>query len=103
MKKVPMYIKNKMKYVTELSRKMDRAMGDVESWLYLNGLDPDCELRDGGGCSLEELEYGNDVTDALCERIESLLEGKNGTEETGCYSAGIRRLPNRRGRTDHLI
>ena len=29
------------------------------------------DLRCGDGFSLEELDYGNDVTDAFCARIES--------------------------------
>lgn len=70
--KVPKYIKKKMHNVARLSNLADREMQDVEEWLEKNGIDVSFEngIRDGSGCSLEELEYGNDITDELCERIE---------------------------------
>lgn len=69
--KIPNYIKKKMRDVVKHSRASEEAMKDVESWLEFNGIDPEL-IRDGGGCSLEELEYGNDIVDILCERIENL-------------------------------
>jgi hypothetical protein len=33
------------------------------------------KLSSGDGCGYEELLYGNDVTDALCDLIEQ-MEGK---------------------------
>lgn len=69
--KVPNYIKNKMHKVAQIHARAIEEMNQVEDWLENHGFDTsDLSLRDGGGCSLEELEYGNDITDELCERIE---------------------------------
>lgn len=70
---VPLYIKKKMHSVVKYSRASAAAMKVVESWLELHGIDPE-SIRDGNGCSLEELEYGNDIVDSLCERIEGEIK-----------------------------
>ena len=49
---------------------LHKHMYIVERWLEDNNIDVD-EFRDGCGCSLEELEYGEDITEALCNRIET--------------------------------
>lgn len=74
--KVPKHIKEKMHRVARLNSLADYEMRKVECWLEKRGFDvtSDGGLRDGGGCSLEELEYGNDITDLLCERIEGALK-----------------------------
>lgn len=41
-----------------------------DGWFIRNGFEIE-ELRNGDGCSLEELDYGNDITDKFCDRIES--------------------------------
>lgn len=41
----------------------------VSDWLESHGVDVDA-LSCGCGYGFEELMYGNDVTDKLCERIE---------------------------------
>lgn len=80
--KVPKHIKEKMHRIAFLVSEADRLMTDVEEWLKKKSGDtsfPDM-LRDGSGCSLEELEYGNDITEELCERIEIQLEGVTNDE-----------------------
>ena len=69
--KVPKYIKNRMRRVAANALIVDFYMREIEEWLETNGFDVE-ELRDGSGCSLEELEYGIDITEELCERIESI-------------------------------
>lgn len=46
----------------ELNRK-------VAEWLECHGVDVDA-LSDGSGCGFEELMYGLNIADELCERIE---------------------------------
>lgn len=41
----------------------------VSDWLEGHGVYVDA-LSDGSGCGFEELMYGNNITDKLCERIE---------------------------------
>ena len=74
--KVPKYIREKMHRIAELNSMSAYLMRDVEKWLEKQGIDTSIEgdLRNGSGCSLEELEYGNDVTDLLCEHIETELK-----------------------------
>lgn len=73
--KIPKYIKAKMHRVALLNIAADKEMEIVEEWLERKGLDTSTEgLRDGSGISLEELEFGNDITDELCERIENGME-----------------------------
>jgi hypothetical protein len=68
--RVPLYIRKKMHRVAALHCAASQEMHDVETWFEKNGVDIDA-FRDGCGCSLEELEYGNDVTEILCKRIET--------------------------------
>ena len=69
--KVPGYIRYKMHLVARRSKQNEMDMRDVEEWLEARGFDVSVDgLRDGGGCSLDELEDGVDITDDLCERIE---------------------------------
>lgn len=48
----------------------DREIGE---WLASQGIDVE-SISSGDGESLEELMYGNDVTDALCRRIEAMTD-----------------------------
>lgn len=72
-KKVPEYIKRKMHTIAQLERRSSRIMDEIENWLIKNGVDVSVDdgLRYGDGIGLDELEYGNDCTDKLCEIIES--------------------------------
>ena len=67
--KVPKYIREKMRRCAVLNQQAAAEMQALEEWLEKNGFDIE-DLRDGSGCSLEELEYGNDIADELCDRIE---------------------------------
>lgn len=67
--KVPKYIREKMHRIAKLTAAAVEEMESVEAWLENQGFDIE-SLRDGGGCSLEELEYGFDITDLICDRIE---------------------------------
>lgn len=70
--KVPKYIQNKMHKVAEYSNKIGKYMGEIEQWLLDNDIDSDdTNLRKGDGYSLEELEYGNDCTELIVERLET--------------------------------
>lgn len=74
--RVPKYIRDKMHQIAVLEAKKDKLAREVETWLTAKGVDTsEHGLRDGCGCGLDELDYGNDVTDALCERIESGMLG----------------------------
>lgn len=70
--KVPKHIKAKMQKIVQLNQAAAKEMKEVERWLEQRGFDTsECGLRDGCGASLEELEYGVDAVEELCERIES--------------------------------
>lgn len=75
--KVPKYIQDKMHRVAELQRQSDRLIWEIEEWLRRNGvteedLDNGGYLRCGDGVSLEELEYGEDITELLVEKLEAM-------------------------------
>lgn len=67
--KIPKYIKAKMHRVATLQTQASISMKEIGDYLTQNGYDIET-IRDGSGDSLEELDYGNDVTDELCERLE---------------------------------
>lgn len=73
--KVPKYIQDKMRRVAALERQAGNLMFEIEEWLYRNGvtkedLDNGGYLRCGDGISLVELEYGEDITELLVEKLE---------------------------------
>ena len=73
--KVPAYIKKEMRKVAYYNNLASNHMKKVEEWIESKGINILEEgLRDGSGCGLEELEYGADITEELCERIEAMLE-----------------------------
>ena len=59
-----------MHRIAELHTEATELMDEVEEYLISKGYDIEA-IRDGSGASLEELDYGNDVTDKLCERLEN--------------------------------
>lgn len=75
--KVPKYIQARMHKAAAYAQKMNDEMRIVDAWFERNGYDSDV-LRSGDGYSLEELEYGNDITDVFCEEFEA---GKYDKEE----------------------
>lgn len=75
--KVPKYIQDKMHRVAIIQRQSDALMYEIEEWLLRNGvtkedLDNGGYLRCGDGISLEELEYGEDITELLVEKLEAM-------------------------------
>ena len=58
-----------MHKIAELSNKVKELSKEVDQYFIQNGFDID-ELRCGNGRSLEELEYGNDITDRFCKDAE---------------------------------
>lgn len=55
-----------MHKIAELSREIKELSSEVDQYFIDKGFDIE-ELRCGNGRSLEELEYGNDITDAFCQ------------------------------------
>ena len=71
--RVPKYIREKMHRIAALHQVAAADMRIVEAWLEKQGYDTEA-LRSGDGYSLEELEYGNDVTDKFCASLEQAGE-----------------------------
>lgn len=68
--KVPEYIRRKMHRAAQLHAEASKLTRQIDEWFESRGYAAE-DLRCGDGYSLEELDYGNDVTDILCDRIES--------------------------------
>jgi hypothetical protein len=68
--KISKYIKNKMHKLADLSYKASKLSQEIDNYFEENKYDIE-ELRSGDGISLEELEYGNDVTDQFCDWFEN--------------------------------
>lgn len=76
--RVPEYIKKEMRQVARHAFLANEHMRKVEDWLESRGIDTsftDGGLRDGSGCGLEELEYGENIVEELCKRIEGMDGG----------------------------
>ena len=77
--KIPKHIRMKLRNIATYSCLVEKNMKAVETWLESNGFDIEKDgLREGSGCSLEELEYGNDISEELCERIVRIAHKKDG-------------------------
>lgn len=72
--KIPKHIREKMHKIALYASKASTIDREVGLWLERCGFNVQ-ELSDGSGFGYEELLYGNDVTDALCDLIEQ-MEGK---------------------------
>ena len=68
--KVSQSIKNKMRKLAKLSAQAKELSYDIDNYFIENGYDIEL-LRSGDGMSLDELDYGNDVTDEFCEWLEN--------------------------------
>ena len=73
---IPKSIQNKMHRLAKLSAEASRLSGDIDDWFIKHGYNVDettsgDSLRSGSGLSLEELEYGNDITDEFCEAFQN--------------------------------
>lgn len=67
--KIPNHIRKKMNLTALYASKAANLNKQVSDWLESHGVDVDA-LSDGSGCGFEELMYGRNITDELCERIE---------------------------------
>lgn len=61
-------VRKKMHRLSDLASKMWQLSHEIEGELCGLGVSPD-SLRDSSGVSLEELEFGNDITDELLEKV----------------------------------
>lgn len=68
--KVPKYIRNKMHRAARLHAEAAALTSQVDQWFEGIGYKAS-DLRCGDGYSLEEIDYGNDVTDIFCERVKN--------------------------------
>lgn len=68
--KIPNYIKQKMHRLAKIQSTANELSREIDDWLENQGFDID-KLRCGNGRSLEELNYGYDITDELCDWIEN--------------------------------
>ena len=73
--KVPSSIQNKMHMACKHFAKGAAIMDEVNQWFDDQGIDQEI-IRSGNGVSLEEIEYGNDITDEFCEWFENLGSDK---------------------------
>lgn len=69
--KIPNYIRSKMHLCASHARRAAKYDLEVAKWLEKHGIDVE-DISNGDGSSFEELMYGNDVTDELCQRIEEM-------------------------------
>ena len=68
---IPKYIRSKMHLCARHACQAATYNFEVANWLEKHGIDVE-DISDGDGSSLEELMYGNDVTDELCARIGAM-------------------------------
>lgn len=68
---IPNYIRLKMHLCASHARQAAKYDLEVANWLEKHGIDVEA-ISSSDGSSFEELMYGNDVTDELCARIESM-------------------------------
>jgi len=68
--KVSKEIQNKMHKIAEYANKTKELSNEVDQYFIDKGFNIE-ELRCGNGKSLEELEYGNDITDEFCKHAET--------------------------------
>lgn len=71
---IPNYIRSKMHLCASHACQAAKYDIEVVNWLEKHGVNVE-SISDGDGTSLEELMYGNDVTDELCHRIEEMEGG----------------------------
>lgn len=72
--RVPNYIRTKMHLCASHAAQTAKYDAEICIWLEQHGIDVE-SISTGDGFSFEELLYGNDVTDALCKRIEEMDGG----------------------------
>ena len=67
--KISKTIQDKMHRAAAMYAKAARTMGEIDEYLESRGVSPEV-YRAGNGISLEELEYGNDITDEFVRWAE---------------------------------
>lgn len=67
--KVSKKIQNKMHRLANLTAQASELAREINIYFEEHGYDID-SLRSGDGETLDELDYGNDITDAFCTRME---------------------------------
>lgn len=70
--KISMGIQNKMHKLAKLTSQASVLDREINDYFENKGYDID-ELRSGDGCTLDELNYGNDITDIF---VEDMKNGK---------------------------
>jgi len=73
--KIPQYIIDDMKRAARHFSSGAAIMERVNGWFESRGFAPE-ELRNCDGCSLEEIEYGNDIAEEFARKME-LTEDRN--------------------------
>ena len=68
--KVPKYIQSKMHQAAKYASLQKSLMLEVDNYFIEKGFNIE-KLRCGNGTSLEELEYGNDITDNFVREAEN--------------------------------
>lgn len=71
--KVPQYIQNKMHRIAKLNAEVLNLSNEISEWFEKQGIDVHTGsggLRCGDGAGLDELDYGDDITDIIVARIE---------------------------------
>ena len=71
--KVPNYIRSKMHLCARHAKQAGKYDLEIGDRLQEHGIDVE-SISTGDGSSFEELIYGNDVTDELCDRIEAMAD-----------------------------
>ena len=68
--KVPKYIQDKMHKVARLNAMSRALMREVDDYFISKDYDIE-KLRCGNGKSLDELDYGNDITDEFVKEADN--------------------------------
>lgn len=68
--KVPNHIKQKLHRAAKMFAAASVIMSEVDEYFENKGI-RSTQLRSGNGISLEEIEYGNDVTEQFCTWLEN--------------------------------
>lgn len=69
--KIPAYIIQDMRCIVNHAKAIEEISRRVDLWFESHGFTAE-ELRCGDGCSLEEIEYGNDIVDEFVAKMEKV-------------------------------
>lgn len=68
--KIPKHIINKMHKLAKLNSESMKLSHEIDNWFMENGFNIE-SLRSGTGRTLDELDYGNDITDEFIEELQN--------------------------------